>query len=87
MSNANSPVYPTTAVHHGYAEGTSTYGTGAGPGITLREHFASLFMQSLVMYREQSIGPTYSKPELALEACHYADALLIALRETAEGVK
>lgn len=89
MNNANEPAFPMQRYIPKEGGGfiDLTEYTYIPEGLTKREHFASLAMQSLILHREQSTGPTYSRPELAVEACHYADELLTALQQTAVGAK
>lgn len=47
-------------------------------GMTLRDYFAAQAMLALVNHRERSLCQTYTKGELAVEAYHYADAMLSA---------
>lgn len=89
MSNANEPAFPMQRYIPKEGGGFLDLGEymTIPEGLTKREYFAAMALQSLVFYREQSPGPTYSRNELSLEACHYADDLLTALRETAAGAK
>ena len=48
------------------------------PGMTLRDWFAGQALAQLVHRREMTELETYSKPDLASEAYHYADAMLAA---------
>lgn len=72
------PAHPTTPVSHGYSPDTNGHGTGCGPGMSLRDYFAAKAMVSLIHRREMTSSDTYSRPELAMEAYHYADAMLNA---------
>lgn len=47
-------------------------------GMTLRDWFAGMAMISLVHRREMTATETYARSELALEAYHYAHAMLEA---------
>ena len=48
------------------------------PGMSIRDWFAGQALAQLVHRREMTDVETYSKPDLAAEAYHYADAMLKA---------
>lgn len=54
-------------------------------GMSLRDYFAGLAFQSIVLHRERSGRDTYTKQELAAEAYCYADAMLAARTPTKGG--
>lgn len=89
MSNANEPAFPMQRYIPKEGGGFLDLGeyTAVPEGLTKRELFAALAMHSLVLHREQSPGQTYSRAELSLEACHYADDLLKTLQQPEAGAK
>ncbi len=73
------PAFPTTPVSHGYDVDTRGFGTGCGPGLSLRDYFAAKAMAGILStvatYDEQH---SMSAPQVAQYSYELADAMLAA---------
>lgn len=73
--NDGGPAFPTTPVSHGYAPDVSGEGTGASPGMTLREYYAGQAIAG--MLADENCND--SVENLAKGAVRCADALIAQL--------
>lgn len=82
--NDGGPAFPTTPVSHGYGPETGGHGTPAGPGMSLRAHFAGIAMGNLstACIGEESDSDEYNE-RVAKQICRiavlYADSLIAEL--------
>jgi hypothetical protein len=63
-------------------DGYTSWQYPGSQGLSLRDYFAAKAMQELVRHRERMQTETYTRPELAQEAYHYADAMIAARKAT-----
>lgn len=74
---SNKPAFPTIPLNHGYDANTHGYGTGAQPGMTLRQYAAIQICAAIAANASLSQGYV----EAATHAIKQADVLLACLAD------